>query len=251
MFDLSGQTAIVTGGAKGIGKGIARVLAGAGARVVIADIDDAAGPGAAREVGGEYIHTDVTSRDACRALVRQVVDRHGRLEILCSNTGIYPQTRLEEMSEADWDRVQGVNLKPLMFLVQAALPPMRDQGYGRIVVTSSITGPITGYPGWTHYGASKAGQLGFLRSAALELARHGVTINAVMPGNVLTEGLEAQGEAYLDQMRAAIPTHALGAPEDVGHAVCFLASREARYVTGQQLVVDGGQVLPESPDAVE
>ncbi|MDX5440791.1 MAG: SDR family oxidoreductase [Alteromonadaceae bacterium] len=95
-----------------------------------------------------------------------------------------------------------------------------------------------------------AGQLGFMRSAALEMANSGITINAVMPGNVLTEGLQAQGEEYLNQMRAAIPTHTLGTPEDIGHAACFLVSEEARYITGQQIIVDGGQVLPESPDAI-
>src|SRR5690554_1242014 len=133
---------------------------------------------------------------------------------------------------------------------QAAMTHMKKRSYGRIVLTSSITGPVTGFPGWSHYGASKAGQLGFMRSAALEVANSGITINAVMPGNVLTEGLQAQGEEYLNQMRAAIPTHTLGTPDDIGHAACFLASEEARYITGQQIIVDGGQVLPESPDAI-
>ena len=109
---------------------------------------------------------------------------------------------------------------------------------------------VTGFPGWAHYGASKAGQLGFMRSAALEYARLGITINAVMPGNILTEGLQAQGEAYLAQMRAAIPTHTLGTPRDIGTAACFLASDEAAYITGQTLIIDGGQVLPESPEAL-
>ena len=127
---------------------------------------------------------------------------------------------------------------------------MRKQQHGRVVLTSSITGPVTGFPGWAHYGASKAGQLGFMRSAALEYARFGITINAVMPGNILTEGLQAQGETYLAQMRAAIPTHTLGTPRDIGTAVCFLASDEAAYITGQTLIVDGGQVLPESPEAL-
>ena len=118
------------------------------------------------------------------------------------------------------------------------------------MITSSITGPITGFPGWSHYGATKAAQLGFMRSAALEYARYGVTVNAVMPGNILTEGLQAQGETYLAQMRAAIPTHTLGKPEDIGYAACFLASDEAHYITGQQIVVDGGQILPESAEAL-
>ena len=135
-------------------------------------------------------------------------------------------------------------------MVQAAAEAMRPRGYGRIVITSSITGPVTGFPGWSHYGASKAGQLGFMRSAALEYARFGITINAVMPGNVLSEGLQAQGETYLAQMRAAIPTHTLGTPADIGYAACFLASREAAYITGQTIIIDGGQILPESAEAL-
>ena len=147
--------------------------------------------------------------------------------------------------------VQGdVNLKGTFFVGQAALVAMRKNGYGRIVIASSITGAITGYPGWSHYGASKAGQLGFMRSVALECAREGITVNAVMPGNILTEGLAAQGEAYLEEMKRSIPTHSLGKPEDIGHAVCFLASKEAGFITGQTIIVDGGQILPESPEAL-
>ena len=118
-------------------------------------------------------------------------------------------------------------------------------------MTSSITGPITGYPGWSHYGASKAGQLGFLRTAAIELAPRKITINAIMPGNIATEGLADLGEEYIRGMEAAIPQHLLGAVDDIGNAALFFASDEAGYITGQTLVVDGGQVLPESPAALE
>ncbi|MBA4500970.1 3-oxoacyl-ACP reductase FabG [Marinobacterium marinum] len=251
MFELTGQTALVTGGAKGIGKGIALSLAKAGAHVVIADIDEAQGQATAAELNGRFVRCDVTSQPDCQAAVESALAVTGKLEILCSNTGIFPQARLENMTEADWDLMQSVNLKGMFFIVQAALKPMRAQRYGRIVVTSSITGAITGFPGWSHYGASKAGQLGFMRSAALEVANQGITFNAVMPGNILTAGLADQGETYLDQMRAAIPTHTLGEPEDIGHAACFLASPEARFITGQQIIVDGGQILPESPEAIE
>lgn len=251
MFELSGQTALITGGAKGIGKGIASTLAQAGARIVIADIDADQGETTARELNGHFVRCDVTSQTDCKAAVAAAVKLGGSLEILCSNTGIFPQARLDTMTEADWDQMHGINLKGMFFMVQAALEPMRQQRYGRIVITSSITGPITGFPGWSHYGASKAGQLGFMRSAALEVANQGITINAVMPGNILTEGLADQGETYLDQMRSAIPTHTLGEPDDIGHAACFLASREARFITGQQIIVDGGQILPESPEAIE
>ena len=135
-------------------------------------------------------------------------------------------------------------------MTQAVLKFMKQQNYGRVIVTSSVTGPNTGYPGWAHYGASKAGQLGFVRSAALEYAKYGITINAVQPGNILTEGLEAQGENYLEGTRKIIPIHELGEPEDIGYAVAFFASKEAKFITGQTLIVDGGQLLPEEPSAI-
>ncbi|WP_232222246.1 3-oxoacyl-ACP reductase FabG [Thioalkalivibrio paradoxus] len=249
--ELVEQVAIVTGGAKGIGRGIARVLVQAGARVVITDIDEAEGRQAAGELGVEFEALDVSSRDSCRHAVQAIQERLGPVGVLCSNAGIFPQAPLDTMTEDDWDTMIAVNLRGAFFMTQAVLPGMREQGYGRIVLTSSITGPVTGYPGWAHYGASKAGQLGFMRSAALECARDGITINAVMPGNVLTEGLKAQGEDYLREMAESIPTRALCEPQDIAFAVCFLASPEARYITGQTLIVDGGQILPESFEALK
>lgn len=250
MFGLNEQIAIVTGGAKGIGKGIVSTLLEAGAQVIIADIDEAAGQQTAKELGCAFKTMDVTSQSQCQAVVDEVIKEYGRLDILCSNSGIFPQANLAEMTEAEWDQMQNINLKGTFFVTQAALAYMKKQNYGRIVITSSITGPITGYPGWSHYAASKAGQLGFMRSASLEYAKVGITINAVMPGNILTEGLEDQGEEYLAQMTRSIPAKKLGKPEDIGYAVCFLASREASYITGQTIIVDGGQILPESPEAV-
>jgi len=244
LFSLQGQTALVTGGAKGIGKGIVSVLRQAGANVVIADIDREQGQATAKELGAHYQHTDVRVQQSCQDAVAAVVERFGALDILCSNTGIFPQKKLADMTEADWDQTHGINLKGTFLMVQAALAAMQPRGYGRIVITSSITGPVTGFPGWSHYGASKAGQLGFMRSAALEYARFGITINAVMPGNVLSEGLIAQGEEYLNQMRAAVPTHTLGTPQDIGYAACFLASRGAAHITGQTHINDGGPKLP-------
>lgn len=250
MFSLENRIALVSGGAKGIGKGIVQTLRQAGAKVVIADIDDETGIRAAKELKADFLHLDVTKKEMCQSVIDEVVSRYGRLDILCSNTGIFPQATLKEMTEADWDTMHNVNLKGMFFLVRPALTVMEKQRSGRVVITSSITGPVTGYPGWSHYGASKAGQLGFMRSAALEYARYGITVNAVMPGNVLTEGLKAQGEAYLAQMKATIPTHTLGEPADIGYAVCFLASDEAKFITGQTIIIDGGQILPESPDAL-
>ena len=123
-------------------------------------------------------------------------------------------------------------------------------GHGRVIITSSITGPITGYPGWSHYGASKAAQLGFLRTAAMELAPKQITINAVLPGNIITEGLVEMGQEYMDQMAASIPAGRLGSVADIGNAALFFATDEAGYITGQTLVVDGGQILPESNQAL-
>jgi 3-oxoacyl-[acyl-carrier protein] reductase len=134
--------------------------------------------------------------------------------------------------------------------VQACLDALTASGRGRVILTSSITGPITGFPGWSHYGASKAAQLGFMRTAAIELAPHAITVNAVLPGNIFTEGLAEMGQEYIAGMTRAIPAGALGTPEDIGYLAAFLASREAGYITGQAIAVDGGQVLPESPDAV-
>jgi len=136
-------------------------------------------------------------------------------------------------------------------MVQACLPALEASGHGRVVITSSITGPITGFPGWSHYGASKAAQLGFLRTAAIELAPRRITVNAVLPGNIATEGLADMGDEYRRGMEAAIPQRRLGDVEDIGYAALFFATDEAGYITGQSIVVDGGQVLPESPAALE
>jgi 3-oxoacyl-[acyl-carrier protein] reductase len=174
----------------------------------------------------------------------------GGIDVLCANAGVLPQAKLEEMSEGDWDDIFATNLKGMLFSLQACLPYLKKSTAGRVVLTSSITGPITGYPGWSHYGATKAGMLGFMRTAAIELASSKITINAVLPGNIVTEGLSAMGQEYLDSMAASIPLRRLGTVEEIGHAVAFLASEEAAYITGQTLVVDGGQILPETLQAL-
>ena len=250
MFKLTNQIALVTGGANGIGKGIAAALAQAGAKVIIGDIDDTRGKETARELNGDFIELDVKQHDQVKDVVDQIVAKYERIDILASNTGVYPQIDIESLTEADWDYIQNINLKGMFFVTQAVLKVMKAQRYGRVIITSSVTGPITGYPGWAHYGASKAGQLGFMRSAALEYAKYGITVNAVQPGIVLTDGLKAQGEAYLEGTRKIIPTHELGEPLDIGYAVTFFASQEAKFITGQSLVIDGGQLLPEEPDGV-
>ncbi|QLK86863.1 SDR family oxidoreductase [Staphylococcus sp. 17KM0847] len=250
MIELSQQIALVTGGANGIGKGIVEALAQAGAKVIIGDIDSVQGQQTAKDVGGDFYELDVTDKARIEFVIADIIGKYERIDILASNTGVYPQIPIEKLTEDDWDYIQNVNLKGMFLMTQAVLNVMKAQGYGRVILTSSVTGPITGYPGWSHYGATKAGQLGFMRSAALEYAKYGITINAVQPGNVLTEGLKAQGEAYLEGTRKIIPTHALGEPFDIGYAVAFFASPQAKFITGQSLVIDGGQILPEEPDAI-
>lgn len=254
---VKGRSVIVTGGSKGIGKGIAGVFVREGANVLIAARDEGMLSAAAEELAAgaegkvETTVADVSRVEDCRRLAQTAVERFGGIDILCANAGVFPDKPLAEMTEADVDAVLGCNLKGTMFSVQACLPALEASGRGRVVVTSSITGPITGYPGWSHYGASKAGQLGFLRTAAIELAPRKITINAIMPGNIATEGLADLGEEYIRGMEAAIPQHRLGSVDDIGNAALFFASDEAGYITGQTLVVDGGQVLPESPAALE
>jgi 3-oxoacyl-[acyl-carrier protein] reductase len=193
---------------------------------------------------------DVTDIDAVRRMVDEAAEAQGGLDVLCANAGIFPQVKMLDMSAADWDHVMATNLRSTFFCVKAAIPHFEKRGKGRIVVTSSITGPVTGYPGWAHYAASKAGQLGFIKTAAMELARYNTTINAVMPGNIITEGLQDLGEDYLKTMANSIPLKRLGDVEDIGNAALFFASDEAGYITGQQIIVDGGQILPESLEAL-
>ena len=249
---IHGRSVIVTGGSKGIGKGIADVFAQAGARVAILSRHGDEAELAARSIGhGAFgLAADVTSPDALERAIQEVAKRQGGIDVLCANAGIFPATRLEDMTSSNWDQVMDTNLKGTFNAVKAALPYLKQSDQGRIVLTSSITGPVTGYPGWTHYGASKAGQLGFMRTAAIELAAYGITVNAVLPGNIVTEGLAEAGPDYERNMVASIPLRRLGVAADIGHAALYFASREAGYVTGQALIIDGGQVLPESLQAL-
>jgi len=245
---LEGKVALVTGGAKGIGKGIAKALKQARAKVIIGDIDKNRGKEVANEMGVEFRHFDVTDKDLVDYTIQSIYEEYGKISILCSNAGIFPRTSIEKMTEKDWDEVQNINMKGTFFVTKAALKYMKKQSYGRVILTSSITGPITGLSGWAHYGASKSAQLGFMRSAALEYAKYGITVNAIQPGNILTDGLIEAGEEYMKKMKEIIPVYTLGKPEDIGYTAVFLASREAGFITGQTIIVDGGQVLPETPN---
>jgi 3-oxoacyl-[acyl-carrier protein] reductase len=257
MFtSIEGRAVVVTGATRGIGKGIARVFAGAGARVLIVGRDADAAKTTVTELaatGAEVSHVlaDVSRREDCQRIAATATERFGGIDVLCANAGIFPAAPLAEMTDEDIDEVLGTNLKGTILSVQACLAPLAASGRGRVILTSSITGPITGFPGWAHYGASKAGQLGFLRTAAIELAACGITVNAVLPGNIITEGLADLGEDYQAGMTASIPLRRLGSVEDIGYAALFLATDEAGYITGQTIVVDGGQVLPESLEALD
>lgn len=260
---IAGLRVLVTGGTRGIGLGIAEGFAIAGAHVVLSGRDAAVGAAAAETVAGAataalgspagpvaFVAGDVAVPDDCERVVAEAVATLGGLDVLCANAGMFPSAPLDVMTADDVDAMFAVNVRGSILAVRHAIPALTASGRGRVILTSSITGPITGYPGWSHYGASKAAQLGFMRTAAIELASRGITVNAVLPGNILTEGVAGMGEDYLDGMAASIPQRRLGSPADIAAACRFFALEEAAYVTGQALAIDGGQVLPESPEAV-
>jgi 3-oxoacyl-[acyl-carrier protein] reductase len=248
---LASRTALVIGAARGIGEGIARRFVMEGAAVLIADTEVEAGEALASSLGASasFVATDVSREEDVERAVATAIEAFGRLDILVQNAGIYPWSLIETTSVEEWDRVLAVNLRGTFLAARAALPAMRSQGYGRMVFTSSITGPRVTMPGHGHYSASKAGINGFIRAAALEFSPYGITVNGVEPGNVLTEAIkEHRSAAYVRSMEEAVPLGRLGTPDDVAAAVLFLASEEAGYITGTTIVVDGGQTLPEGKD---
>jgi 3-oxoacyl-[acyl-carrier protein] reductase len=252
LTSFKGKSVIVTGGSKGIGRGIATVFARQGAKVTITARGEEALKLATAEIEGDirYELCDVSDWASVQSMVANVVMTQGGLDVICANAGAFPQTKIIDMDPEEWDDVMATNLRSSFLCVKAVIPHFEKAGKGRVVLTSSITGAITGFPGWSHYGASKSGQLGFLKTAAMELSRYNTTINAVMPGNIYTEGLQNLGQEYLDTMAASILLKRLGDVEDIGNAALFFASDEAAYITGQQIVVDGGQIIPESLEAL-
>jgi 3-oxoacyl-[acyl-carrier protein] reductase len=252
-FSLQGKVALVTGGGRGIGAAIAREFAVAGAQVLIANRTALAGEAVATALRGEgltvqAIGCDIGRREEATTAVTEAVRRFGALEIVVHNAAINPWATIEAIDDAALAQTLAVNLQACFWLTQAALPHWRARGSGRMLVTSSVTGPRVAMPGSAAYAASKAGVNGFIRSAALELARERITVNGVEPGYIAKQG----GSLLTNPERAAriarhIPAGELGRPEDIAHAMRFLASDAACYVTGQTIVVDGGSTLPESP----
>ncbi len=241
---LEEKVAIVTGGTRGIGKGIAQLFAAHGAKVVITGRKQQDLDLIAREIHGDVItfKADVTKSDDMSAMVQFAMGEFGRIDVLCQNAGIAPTTLLADMTEENWDEVCDTNLKGTFLSVKACLPVMESQSYGRIIIISAITGPKVAEPGLAHYGASKAGVNGFIKTAALELAKKGITVNGIEPGTIMTESLVANPE-HIDLLRRGIPMGEIGTIFDVAYTALFLASDEARYITGETIVVDGGKLL--------
>jgi 3-oxoacyl-[acyl-carrier protein] reductase len=243
MLDLSGKVAIVTGASRGIGRAIAERLAGCGAHVVVAARADnaAAAAAAIQEAGGraEAASVDVRETDSVEAMVSGTLERHGRVDILVNNAGITRDQLMLRMKREDWDQVLATNLTAAFTCVQAVLKPMIKQRSGRIISISSVVGQ-TGNAGQANYAASKAGLIGFSKAMAREVASRNITVNVVTPGLIETEMTRAISDKAQADWMAAIPLGRLGTPQDVAAAVCFLASDEAAYITGQVLAVNGG-----------
>jgi 2-deoxy-D-gluconate 3-dehydrogenase len=250
LLDLSGQVAVVTGAAVGIGQGIAYRLAEAGATVVVADIDYCAAQSTARELASHGWATraakaDVASETEMAALFNDVDARYGRLDILVNNAGIYPAAPITEMAPEDFDRVLQVNLRGVFLGTKYAAQLMRRTGGGRIINVTSIDAVHPGIVGLAHYDASKHAAWGFTKSSALELAQYNIRVNAIAPGPVATPGLSSGNlpAARIAEFVSKIPLQRMGEPDEIGTVALFLASEMASYLTGCQIVADGGRLL--------
>lgn len=245
---VAGRVALVTGGSRGIGRGVVRALAQAGAKVAfVYQSSEASANELAAEIaaaGGEAlaIKADVAKKADADAAVEQVVAKWGRLDILVNNAGIIRDGLLATMTSENWQQVIDTNLTSVFNFCQAATRQMMSQRFGRVINMSSVAADFSN-PGQANYAASKAGIIGFSRCMATELAKRNVTVNCVAPGFIETDMTTAVVNAAGEQLKKAIPMKRFGQPEDIAHAVLFLASDEASYVTGQVLKVDGGLTL--------
>ncbi|HZU74952.1 MAG TPA: glucose 1-dehydrogenase [Acidimicrobiales bacterium] len=258
LLDLNGRTAIVTGGAAGIGLGIARRLAEAGAAVLVADIDGAAAGRAAKALGddgfrAESAAADVSSPDGVARMVEAAVGLFGGLDIMVNNAGIYPNIPLARLEPDAFDHIVAVNLRGVYLCTRAASQTMKAQGRGgRIINVTSIDAVHPSMVGLATYDATKHGMWGFTKNVAIELAPFGIQVNAIAPGGILTPGAAAQAgspvegvdlDAMTKAFLARIPMGRMGDPDDIAKVVLFLASDMASYMTGSQVVVDGGALL--------
>ncbi|HKT73065.1 MAG TPA: SDR family oxidoreductase [Steroidobacteraceae bacterium] len=252
MFRLDDRVAVITGASQGIGEGIAEVFARAGAHLVVAARDSARGEHVVENINARGGHAswhraDIGSEEGVTRLVEAVLADLGAIDILVHNAGVFPMAAIDDLTAAQLEETLSVNLKAAFWFCKAVAPFMRKRGRGRLLFTSSVTGPRVAMPLLAHYAASKAGLNGFIRAASLEYARDGITVNAVEPGYILTQAMDLLvGKEEQAQMAAQVPLGRLGHPHDIGHAMLYLASDEASYVTGQTIVVDGGSCTPES-----
>ena len=258
MFaDLNGKIALVTGAGQGIGAGIARVLADAGAKVMVVNRTPAHGERTVSEIeqaGGtaSLCAADIGSVESIERVVADTVDLWGGLDIMVHNAASFLGGNVDVYKEDDLETVLSVNLKACFRLSKAAIPIFRKRGGGRLLFTSSVTGPRVAMPGTSYYAASKGGMNAFIRTAALELARENITVNGVEPGYIRTAAMELLADDDgLAQMTKYIPAGFMGKPEDIAYCMLYLASDEARYITGQTICIDGGSTLPESPIFME
>jgi len=244
MFDLSGMTALVTGASGGIGSAIAKALAGQGARVALSGTREEALKAVQSEIGGDHVilPTNLSDPAAVDALVPQAVEQLGKLDILVNNAGVTRDNLAMRMKDEEWDQVIRVNLEAAFRLARAALKPMMRARHGRIISVTSVVG-TTGNPGQANYAASKAGLVGMSKAMAQEVASRGITVNCVAPGFIASPMTDSLPDAQKQALLGRIPVGALGTGEDVAAAAVYLASREAQYVTGQTLHVNGGMAM--------
>ena len=244
MFDLSGMTALVTGASGGIGSAIARALAERGARLAVSGSNTDKLEGFRASLGGAHVALpcDLSDGAAVDALVPGAVAALGKLDILVNNAGVTRDNLAMRMKDDEWDQVIRVNLEAAFRLVRAAAKPMMKARFGRVISITSVVGQ-TGNPGQANYAASKAGLVGMSKALAQELASRNITVNCVAPGFIRSAMTDALPEAQKAALTARIPAGDLGSGEDVAAAVVYLASREAGYVTGQTLHVNGGMAM--------
>ena len=244
MFDLTGMTALVTGASGGIGSEIARALAAQGARLAISGSNAAKLDAFLATLGGDHVALpcDLSDPAAVDALVPQAVEKLGKIDILVNNAGVTRDNLAMRMKDDEWDSVIRVNLEAAFRLMRAAAKPMMKARFGRMISVTSIVG-VTGNPGQANYAASKAGLIGMSKSMAQELASRGITVNCVAPGFITSPMTDALPEAQKTALTTKIPAGRLGEGADIGAAVVYLASREAGYVTGQTVHVNGGMAM--------